>query len=205
MLNTASLIKEINNLATDRVRPIIFITGPSGSGKTSLARDVADATRGICVSFDWWIKEDSSTRRRMIVDDYRQRGVLPNPLSWYDWDAFSEQIQTFQQSGTLHLDNAWDQASGEKILTVNLKAGNRTPIIVEGVYLFEPSISHLPDLKVLIRSDMQKSTLAALRRQAHRNPSEYLKIKELWYTQFDKPYFENHAKDADGIFRGWAA
>lgn len=205
MPDASSLIATINALTGKVVRPTIFITGPSGSGKTTLGRDIAEATNGVCVSFDWWITEDSPTRRRKIVDDYTQKGMLPNPLSWYDWDLFLAQMTSFRERGYLHLESAWDQASGEKTLRVDLGADKDTPIIVEGVYLFEPSISRLSDVRVLIKSDMQKSTLAALKRQAHRNPSEYLKIKELWYMQFDKPYFEKHEKDADIILEGWAA
>ena len=185
-------------------RPIIFVTGPSGSGKTTLARQLATATAGACLSFDWWIKDDSNTRRQKIIADYKRTGDIPNPLTWYDWDSLIAQLLSLQATGELRLNNAWDQSSGEKNLSISINSAHG-PIVVEGVYLFEPYVRELANLIILIQSDMERSTLAALQRQAHRNPNEYLKIKKLWYIGFDKPYFDSHIEDADIIFKGWTA
>jgi uridine kinase len=204
-MDISPLVEKVTKLRQVKKRPIIFITGLSGSGKTTLAQEVTKAVSGVQVSFDWWLLQDSPARREKIMADYHATGLPPNPLEWFDWASFAKQLTVLQATGKLSLQNAWDQNSGEKKLRVALSIPEQCPIVVEGVYLFEPTVRHLADVTVLIESDINKSTLAALRRQAHRNPGEYLKVKELWYTQFDGPYFSTHRKDADIIFKGWAA
>ena len=179
--------------------PLIFVTGPSGSGKTTLCQQAAAERNIPVVSLDWWIIDSSPVRRRKIMEEYAKTKQPPHPLDWYDWAAFREGLQTLQTTGHLRLNNAWNQSSGEKDLDISITATPGQCILVEGVYLFEPSVKDLTSSIVLIDSDIDLAIKHALQRQAHRNPGEYLSVKALWYKQFDKPYIEQHRFEADVV------
>ncbi len=191
----SSIIDRLRRLRQGCIRPIVFITGLSGSGKTTLASKLRDASDEIIViSFDWWIKDASPLRRAKIVDDYEKTGDIPNPLEWYDWQKFHDDMNNLQSTGKLIFHRAWNQTTGEKDLDLELQVGHDGIIVIEGMYLFEDLTRTLANYIIMIEPDIDKATQRAQARHQQRNPGDYLAIKERWHREYDVSYLKKHAE-----------
>ncbi|MGB4759140.1 MAG: hypothetical protein WBP26_03710 [Candidatus Saccharimonadales bacterium] len=205
-INDPASIEQISQnilgVRAKKKRPIVFVTGLSGSGKTTLASKISQTSDKVSViSFDWWIKDSSPVRRGKIVEDYRISNEIPNPLEWYSWKKFSDNLITLQTTGTLDFQGAWDQSTGEKDLNLNLEVPDDGVIVVEGMYLFEESTRNLADYTIMIEPDIDNATKRAQVRHQSRNPEEYLAIKERWHREYDVPYLQGYQSGVDLVVK----
>ena len=189
-------------MKTIKKHPIIFICGISGSGKTTLAKKlVAENNNAKHLELDWYAIHSSTERERRIKKALASKSQKLidqelNPINWYEWDSFKEDILTLQRDGKIFVENAWDQKTGDKIgkhfLDFKWKNGL---IVCDGEYLLRPEIISLADLSILLDLPIGEIQKRAEKRDRHRSSPEHLARKRLIMEMYDVPYFNANKKN----------
>ena len=199
------LYTRISNLLTNKSRPLVYICGLGGSGKTTLAKEIAEKldTDSVAVHSDWWAKYSTTERKKRIGDalasnDPERIEQEENPQNWYDvWESIRSDLLTLQETGSLIINTAWNQQTGEKDFTVELSVPEHGVILFDGIYLLHPEIADIADLIVFLDVHPEECQKRSEQRDAHRSEPEYLAYKAALMQKYDIPYFEKYRERAD--------
>ena len=194
------IANELGTLAQYKERPIVTVMGLSGAGKSYTSKQLEQVLNHACVvSFDWWIREPSSVRRALIASAYEENGTMPDPLSWYDWEAFETSLHVLQTTGSLTLVGMWNQQTGEKDLDLNLHVPNDGIVIVEGMYLMEYGVRQFVDYSIVIDTNPTAAIMASTSRRSQQSSSTYQTVKARWIREYDVPYIARYIQTADAV------
>jgi uridine kinase len=195
-MNVAPIIKKIDALSGSMHHPVIFIAGLGASGKTTLCAQLQNHfPDSVVIASDWFLSDSSKLRKEKIA-----RGETPeNPMHWYDWNGLILCVNTLQHNKIYHVENGWNQATGEKDFDCTIKIDRKkfAPIFVDGIYLLHPEINKHADLIVLMDAPLETLIQRRQARDGHRSSPEYLAQKTEWARKYDIPYFEAYRNRAD--------
>jgi uridine kinase len=185
-------------------RRVVNVCGLGGSGKSRFCKSAASTIGGVVVSTDWYLKYSSVERRGRIHDatesgDIEAREADENPINWYSWDVFGTDIRNLKVTGQLQLNNAWNQASGDKDLSINLDAQENSIIWCDGIYMLHPDVSQSADLTVFLEVSSDVARKRAEERDSHRSSAEYLASKIALMNKYDLHYFKRYSNEADVV------
>lgn len=198
-----ALLDAIDSIPTQKKHPVLFLSGLGGMGKTTFAHKVEERRKSVVVETDWYLTYATEDRKMRIA--YALASGNPeriqkeeNPLHWYSWDLFTEDILGLQKNGSLKIKNAWNQKTGGKDLNVDLHLqGEKDLIMCDGIYLLHPPLTALADYIVLLEGGKELSQERTAQRDAHRSSPEYLAYKAELLEKYDLPYVERYRKNAD--------
>ena len=199
---------KIFSLQNGKTPLIVFVCGMGGSGKSTFAKNLAKSIGSNCIPFhtDWYATYPTKERKKRIKEalnskDSQKIEKDENPQNWYSWDKLKSDLNALSQTGSLHIQNAWNQENGEKDLTLNLKLKDSKNgiILCDGIYLLHPEITELADIIISLYVDEENLIKRAEIRDAHRSSPEYLAYKAHLTQKYDGPYYKNFEKNADMI------
>lgn len=206
------MLKEITDRITSLIESgencVVFVCGLGGSGKTSFCQELSKVIGDSCVSFhtDWYITYPTEVRKLRIKEaleseDPDRIEKEENPKNWYDWDKLKNDLNKLRTAGELTIQNAWNQSTGLKDLTVELKILNRHKgiILCDGIYLFHPAIKDAADLIISLHVSKDEITRRTNSRDSHRSSPEYLAYKASLMKKYDLPYYLEYENNADII------
>ncbi len=201
-----NLNEKIKEIQSKKSHPIIFIAGMGGSGKTTFAKKlVAENINAIHFELDWYHVYASKERHKRIQEafdskDQKRIDSEADPIYWYDFDAFKNAITTLQREGKLHVNNAWEQKTGEKIAEHDLDFKGKDGLIVcDGDDLIHSEIISLADLSILLDVSPDEARHRAEERDKHRADTAHLARKRLIMETYDIPYFAENKKNVDMV------
>lgn len=199
-------ISAIKSKLQENIRQVVFVCGLGGAGKSEFCSNIQAALgrEAFIVRNDWYLIYSSSERRNRIeqaldsnnADRIEQEA---NPQNWYDWDKLAVDLEALRSLGSLQLVNVWNQQTGEKDLSVDVRVGSDAVIICDGIYLLDPEVQTLSDVTVLLEVSPKVARQRAEKRDEHRSESAYLQLKDSLMQRYDIPYFEKHRDAADII------
>jgi len=197
------LLSLLEKALRDKCHPVVFICGHGGVGKTTFAHAIERLLPSIVIESDWFLTHPSLVRRKKIADALASKDPAiieqeENPQHWYDWNAFTKAVRTFQIKGSLTLRSAWNQKNGKKNLRIRLRCprGKNCLILCEGIYLLHPPIRALADVVILLHHPLTAARQRAEQRDAHRSDPAYLSWKATLLKKYDIPYFKKYQDKA---------
>ena len=199
------MTREITDLLQHRLgtgRKVVYVCGLGGSGKTRFCEDLRQDLGGITFSSDWYAKYPSKIRHQRMKQavesgDAERIEAEENPKNWYDWTALLEDSRELRAGRRVTIERAWNQQTGEKDLTLNLRCPAGRPIWCDGIYLLHPPVKQAADLIILLQASPQAVRERAETRDSHRSSPEYLAYKDELMRKYDLPYFEALKSNAD--------
>ena len=131
-------------LREGRPKLLVGICGRAGSGKSTLARTLAQDLRdrgieSVCYAGDWRLSLDSANRKAWIGQSW-EAGISAylsaiNQFNWWDFAAIEGDLDRIMAGEPVMLRNAYDRATGERNLLVELPAFDRGVVIFENAIL----------------------------------------------------------------------
>jgi uridine kinase len=187
---------------------IVFVCGMGGSGKTTFCKNLKRILGENCIGFhtDWYATyptEERKARIKAALESKDQTRIEreENPKNWYSWTKLKEDLTSLKASGHLEIQNAWNQATGNKDLAIDLSAKDPSEMIIlcDGIYLFHPSIIGSSDFVISLHVSQDELNRRASARDSHRSSQEYLDYKASLIEKYDIQYYKEYEKIADLI------
>jgi len=198
--------EEINSCLSERSGCVIGICGLGGCGKTTLAHAVAKQREGAQVfATDWYISYSSAYRRSIVTKalesrDEKTLSFWADPTNWYDWPRLLADLVTLSNGGSVYLNNAWCQKTGECDLAVDISAPSlNSALIVDGIYILHPEIRSLIDRVVFLDIAPLIANNRTESRDKMRVDESYLAFKRSVVDSFDLPYIEKYRSFIDRV------
>ncbi len=197
---------EIKRRLPGHGRRVVFVCGMGGAGKTEFCKQYAQlpGLEGPVLHLDWYLKYSSSERHQRMAEavasgDPVRIEAEENPEHWQDWEATMAAIEGLQRTGKLHVEQGWDQRSGEKTFAADIEAAENAVIWCDLVALLHPEIAPLADLIIMLEVSGTTMHERGGARDQHRSDPAYLAYKARITEQYDAPYFERYRGAADII------
>ncbi len=196
----------IEQLLSQKARPIVFVTGLGGSGKTTLCRHLEDQLEvpTLVLESDWYLKYSTDVRverLRLARESGDQERIAreENPQHWYQWPLFCSGIEQLRDGGQVQMYNAWSQKTGNRELDIQLGLPKEGPalILCDGIYLLHPAVAELADFRILLDVEPEVAIERSRNRDAHRSSEEHAELKTELLRRYDLPYFEKYRSYAD--------
>lgn len=204
----SDLVEVIRHVASRGGISAVFVCGLGGCGKSSMCRSLACQieTPVTILEIDWFLRYSTPERRNRIrlaqeSGDLERLSREENPQLWYDWESFKEGLYNLKDTGSLRLEGAWNQKTGEKDLVVDLELPSEGSgvVLCDGIYLLDPTVSDFADFIVLLEISPELARERGEHRDAHRSSPEYLAYKARLAERYDQPYFKRFRARANKI------
>lgn len=210
-LTVTNIIQLIENLIHEKKRPIIGITGHHGAGKTEFIRYLMNLLEkqsilSYKIECDWFFYEDSLTRRRQIDLSITQNNMelykkLINVRDWYDWDGITENLLQIKRLGLFRVNDAWNQKTGYKDLSINYTIPNNAVIFCEGHFILDGQVRGVLDAVLMVDENIGKCLDNVIIRDIQRKSKERILRTAYYYHSQLSVYFDMYGDKCNAIVR----
>ncbi len=168
------IIKEIENLISQKPDAVIGIDGYCASGKTTLAVQLAQKIDAQIIHMDdFFLPFDMRTEER-----------LSETGGNVHYERFNAEVVSGLEKKTEFVHRAFSCQYGDFRETKRILPGK--PVIIEGSYAFHPEIKLNYDMKIFVKADIE----TRLERILRRNGEEALKVFKSKWIPLENRYFD---------------
>ncbi len=202
----SDVIEKVRTHVQNHTQSTVSVYGLGGSGKTQFCKQLMTALQNPCayIQQDWYLFDSSFVRQQKIESIFAEHlewdsKKYGNPYNWYDWHQFKMDLIRLKREGSLVINNAWNQQTGNKDSDLKIILQKGGFILIDGIYLLDPMMQEISDLTIFLEISSDLARKRADNRDAHRSNHQYLQHKEKLAQFYEVPYMNKYRNKASII------